>query len=177
MREFFTMVTYHEHIVKRKKKKADYVICLISPAAAFLAAYLLSGLVIAFLPILSILITPIWVACIWLFYKLITDTNQEYEYLLTDCDLDVDKIINKKRRVKIISTYRKEIIAMAPLGSPNLPSGWENLPKVEVCSDINDEGVYVLIVSQDTQKAVYFQPTEKMIDTMVMRNPRKVFKD
>ena len=66
---------------------------------------------------------------------------------------------------------------MAPMGSSNLPDGWDKLPKIEVCSSLDDEGVYVLVVQQDTQKAVYFQPTEKMIDTMVMRNPRKVFKD
>lgn len=171
------MVTYHEYIVKRKKKPLDYLICFGSPFAALIVAYLLGGIIMTFLPILAFLVTPVWAACIWLCYKFITGTNQEYEYLLTDCDLDVDKIINKNRRKRIISTYRKEIVAMAPIGSSNLPSGWENLPKVEVCSDIKDEGVYVLIVSQDTQKAIYFQPTEKMIDTMVMRNPRKVFKD
>ena len=170
------MVTYHEYIVKKKKKPLDVALCIISPIAALAAAYVLTGILFA-IPMLTFLVPAAWAGLVWLVVRFIGSRNVEFEYLLTDCDLDVDKIINKNRRKRIISTYRKEIIAMAPVGSPNLPHDINEMEKVEVCSSMEDEGVYALVVMQDKKKVVYFQPTETMIETMVMRNPRKVFRD
>jgi len=169
------MVTYNEYIVKRKKTLIDYLICILSPVIALALAYFSTGILLA-IPAFSFLVPAAWLGFIWLSVKAIGSRNVEFEYLLTDCDLDVDKIINKSRRKRIISTYRKEIIVMAPKGSTNLPSDWESLTKIDVTSSPDEDDVYVLIVQQDTRKAVIFQPTQKMIDTMIMRNPRKVFK-
>lgn len=170
------MVTYHEYIVKRKKTPKDYLVCVGTPLIGLIVAYILTG-VLFMIPAVSFLVPAMWAGVIWLSVRLIGSRNIEFEYLLTDCDLDVDKIINKNRRKRVISTYRKEIIAMAPKGSDKLPSNWESLTKIDATSSPDDEGVFVLVVQQDVQKAVLFQPTEKMIETMVMRNPRKVFKD
>jgi len=170
------MVTYHEYIVKKRKKPIDIALCILIPIAAIVVAYILTGILFA-IPMLTFLVPASWVGLGWLAVRFIGSRNVEFEYLLTDCDLDVDKIINKNRRKRIISTYRKEIIAMAPVGSSNLPSDINEMEKVEVCSAMEDEGVYPLVVQQDKKKVVYFQPTETMIETMVMRNPRKVFRD
>ena len=67
---------------------------------------------------------------------------------------------------------------MAPVGSSNLPENWESLPKVDASVYPEHPDTYVLVYVQDsTHKALYFCPTEEMIEVMTIRNPRKVFKD
>ena len=172
------MVTYHEHILKKKKTGKDIAICLITPFAFAFLAYVLILLISAFIPFLSVLIPAVLAGSIYFSYKVISSRNIEFEYLLVDSDIDVDKIVNKTRRKRIASVYRKEIIAMAPFGSSNLPENWQTLPKTDATSSPDASGTYVLIYTQDgVQKALYFCPTEKMLEVMTIRNPRKVFND
>ncbi len=176
--DFFIMVTYHEHIIKRAKKPADYVICALTPVSCLILAYLLTIVFGALIPFLSFLIPAAWVGAGYFAFKIITGRNIEFEYLLTDSDLDIDKIISKSRRKHIISVYRKEIEVIAPNGSSNLPSGWEQYKVIDASSHPDATDAYVLIAQQEAEKiAVIFCPTEKMLETLTMRNPRKVFND
>jgi len=172
------MVTYHEHILKRAKKPIDFALCIIAPIVGVIVAYLVSFIFLFILPIMSFVIPAVWALCIYLSFKFVMSRNVEFEYLLTDSDLDIDKIINKSRRKRMISVYRKEIIVMAPVGSKNLPGDWETYTKIDASSSPNAPDAYVLIVQQDSgKKAIIFCPTETMLETMTMRNPRKVFND
>ena len=171
------MVTYHEHILKKKKSAKDLVFCLITPFVVGILACILMVVFLA-VQILSVFVPAIFIGGIYLSYKLISSRNVEFEYLLVDSDLDIDKIINKTRRKRIASIYRKEIIALAPIGSSNLPENWETLPKTDASVYPEHPDTYVLVYIQDgVQKALYFCPTEEMLEIMTIRNPRKVFKD
>lgn len=172
------MVTYHEHILKKGKTGKDLAICLVSPFVLAFCAYAFSFLFIYVIPFFSFLIPALWVGAVYFSFKVISSRNIEFEYLLTDSDLDIDKIINKSRRRRIISIYRKEIIAMAPVTSTNLPENWQKSEIIDASSSVTSPDTYVLIVQQEgVQKAIYFCPTEAMLETMIARNPRKVFKD
>ncbi len=172
------MVTYHEHILKKKKTGKDFAFCLAIPFVMAFAALILSFIVLAVIPFLSMLFPLVVVGSIYLAYKIIANRNVEFEYLLVDSDLDIDKIMNKTKRKRIVSVYRKEIIAMAPAGSSNLPDNWQNLDKIDASSSMDSPDTFVLVFTQDgIQKALYFCPTENMIETMIIRNPRKVFRD
>lgn len=171
------MVTYHEHILKKKKSAKDLVFCLITPFVVAILAFILM-LVCLSTQVLSVFVPAIFIGGIYLSYKLISSKNVEFEYLLVDSDLDIDKIINKTRRKRIASIYRKEIIALAPMGSSNLPENWETLPKTDASVYPEHPDTYVLVYNHDgIQKVLYFCPTEKMLEVMTIRNPRKVFKD
>ena len=172
------MFTYHEHILKKKKTPKDLVISFAAPFVIAFLAYILIVVFLAVIPFLSMLVPAVFVGFIYFSYKVIASRNVELEYLLVDSDLDIDKIVNKTRRKRIASVYRREIIAMAPVGSSNLPENWQTLPKTDASARIDDPDNYVLIYSQNgEQKALYFCPTEEMIEVMTIRNPRKVFKD
>ncbi len=172
------MVTYHEHIVKRTKTGKDFAISVISPFVFAFCAYALSFVFAALLPFFSFLIPAAWVGAVYASYKTVAGRNVEFEYLLVDSDLDIDRITNKTRRKRVVSVYRKEIIAMAPVGSKNLPEDWQSLDVINAASHMNAEDAYVLVVQHEgIKKAIIFCPTEKMIETISVRNPRKVFND
>ncbi len=170
------MVTYHEYILKKKKTVLDFALYLVIPVVCAILAYVLSMVFLGVLTFLGFLVPAVVVGACYLAYKLMMLTNIEYEYLLTDSDLDIDKIINKTKRKHMVSVYRKDIISMAPLGSKNLPEGTENLPKIDATPYKDCPGTFVLVAVVDgEQKAIYFCPTQIMIETMEKRNPRKVF--
>lgn len=171
------MVTYHEHILKKRKSVKDLIFCLVTPFVVAILAFILM-LVCLSTQVLSMFVPATFIGGIYLSYKLISSKNIEFEYLLVDSDLDIDKIINKKKRKRVASVYRKEIIAMAPVGSSNLPENWQTLESYDASPYIEHPDTYVLVYNHDgIQKVLYFCPTEKMLEVMTMRNPRKVFKD
>lgn len=170
------MVTYHEHILKRHKNGKDLIICLIAPFACAVGAYSLTFLFAVVIPFFSILIPAVWAGGIYLSVRVVMSRNIEFEYLLTGSDLDIDKIMNKSRRRRIISVYGKEIVAIAPPSSQNLPDNWKTSQIIDASSYPDAPDVYVMVVQQDgVQKAIYFCPTEAMLETLAARNPRKVF--
>ena len=172
------MVTYKEHIVKRKKSGKDILIYIFSPFLCMIAAYIVTFVILNFLPFLSFLTLLVWAFAVYALARIVLDRNIEFEYLLVDSDLDIDKIHNKSRRKRMISLYRKEIIAIAPFGSANLPHGWSNMEKVDASVSPDSDDTYVIVVKQsDKERAVLFCPTEEMLEIMDRRNPGKVFKD
>ena len=142
------MVTYHEHILRKKKSAKDLIFCLVTPFVVAILAFILM-LVLFAIPILTTLVPAVFIGGIYLSYKLISSKNIEFEYLLVDSDLDIDKIINKKRRKRIASVYRKQIIALAPMGSSNLPENWETLPKTDASVYPEHPDTYVLVYVHD----------------------------
>ena len=172
------MVTYKEHIVKKKKTKKDVLIYILTPIACILLAYFIPSILINLIPFLSFLIPLVWVGAIYGAVMIIAGRNVEFEYLLVDSDLDIDRISNKSRRKRLISLYRKEIIAVAPIGSSNLPHNWKQMEKIDACESPEAPDTYVVAVRQsDKERAVLFSPTEEMLEIMDRRNPGKVFRD
>lgn len=54
-------------------------------------------------------------ACCWGAYQLIRNLNFEYEYSFTNGELDVDKIIGRRKRERLLSIKVRSISLMAPM--------------------------------------------------------------
>jgi len=169
------MDTYCEYILKKKKNTRDYIISVLTVFLALILMHLLTTVIILALNFITFLLPFIWFGIIWGAIRIITGRNLEYDYLLVGGDLDVDKVINKSRRARVISVRRREIEIMAPEGSDKLDPAWKDLPKVDVTSGYNPEAVYVLIINSGERKAVMFEPTEKMKEQLRLKLPGKVF--
>lgn len=170
------MDSYCEYILKRKRTSKDTLISIGIVLAALLIINVVIPIISGLLGFLGFLMPLLIVGVIWGAYKLIVGRNIEYEYLLTGSDIDIDKIINRNGRKRVISVTREEIEVMAPIRSHHLP-GLDAIDKVDVTSGDPEGKVYVLIANKDTRKAIYFEPNEKIITGLKDRNPRKVFVD
>ena len=96
-----TMDIFIEYMVKKRKKAADY---LSAAALAVLGVIVILAVFIALMTLVPQLssIALLAVAGIgWLDYRLITSFNVEYEYSLVNSEMDVDKIINVRKRKRM----------------------------------------------------------------------------
>lgn len=165
------MDIFCEHMVRHKKNSKDYLIMgLIVICAIFVstAAFVLLFPILMGLEIFAML--AIWYGA----YVLIGRTNIEYEYILTNGVLDIDKIMSKKARKRVISIDFKNIETCAPA---NGEKGSKN-PSVKVLDltgDINAKNVYYVDFSKDAvMYRVFFQPNANILENLKTANPRNV---
>lgn len=163
MSEFYT-----EQLVKRqtpaiyKAAKAG----LIAVTAVVGAAGLL------LIPLLLIPAALLAALDYWLFMR----WDLEFEYLLINTDLDVDKIMSRNKRKKYQSFDLHKLEVMAPLRSHALDSyNQKQLKTIDISSGTGGQEVYVMILSQDQEMVkVIFEPNQQIRNGIKLIAPRKV---
>lgn len=154
---------FNEWIVKRKRSLPDIVTIFITLLAAVFIINLLlvfSKYILAFLPIAIALV-------IYLAYRLISNSNIEYEYIVTNGSLDVDKIIARKSRKKVLSVNAKDFEYFAPM-TEEYASVFDDksiTKRIDVSSNRYSERTYFAIFYNHGEKVcLIFEPTDKMIE-------------
>lgn len=159
---------YAEAGVKREKSAGSIifrVFTILLAIVAFLYSYISTIMLIV--AILSI------VLAIFTFSR----TNVEYEYIFCDGQLDFDKIMgNAKRKTKLRIQF-EQVEVLAPVGSTAL-DGYKNvsMPVKDFSSKKKDAKLYVIILREGERKTkILFEPNENMINSIKIKNHRKVF--
>ena len=163
---------FSEYIVKRRKTVVDYLII----AGFYFAAFLLS--IIFFLTsqwtlgLWTLLVAASWFGAFWLSKS----RYIEFEYALTNNELDIDKILAKSRRKRLITVNFKQIDICAKTDDINFANEFKNAPeKVYDCTGMSENDTYFVDFNTSDQKTrVIFQPTDKMKENMRLINPRAV---
>lgn len=147
---------YAEQLIGKLPDRADYL------KRGLIAAGEL--LVLAVLALLSlwagyaILLFTLTAAAgsLWLAKYLWDGTNTEYEYIVTNDDLDVDKITGKRKRRRMITVNLKTVTELAPcLNETDVPAD-----VTVVAHDGTGEDLWYLLAR-----------TEKYGDLMILFNP------
>lgn len=103
------MDLFCEQLVKYKKNTMDKISTICMYMATFVLAFLVFFLLLGIIgPILTIALTAL---VIYLGYKLVSGSNKEFEYIVTNTDLDIDKIIAGRKRKRIVTTNIKNFTA------------------------------------------------------------------
>ena len=153
------MDTFFEQLVAIKKSGKDIALFIL---IWFIAIILSLALLIFRIPFLS-LFSPILV-CGILFcaYRLSALLNVEYEYIVTNGILDVDKIINKSSRKRYLSFD----LAKASRIEKYNPMLLANVDKksVTIACTPNAENTYLIVADKESGGANYLviTPDEKM---------------
>lgn len=160
------MDVFCEYIVKVKKNPLEMALSVLG----VIVGVILLGLSMPFLfSAISSIVLLIDAAAIYGVYILITHFNVEYEYILTNGDLDVDKIVAKRKRKRMLSFSTKEFEIVAPYKSG------QNYANVLDLGTRNYENAYYAVFSKDGQrKTLIFNPPQKMIEAMKTYSPRTV---
>lgn len=182
---------YLEYMVKKKKtgKQTALVafICVLGVILSFLLFTLTFivgvsmqqagtgiGQMVSFVGLL--LIAAVWYGA----YLLITMQNIEYEYILTNSELDIDKIMSKKGRKPIVSLDFKDIAICAAVDDNEHNSDYKNIKADKVYDAVGDAsrgGIYFAdrLGEKGERVRVLFQPTNKMLTSAKRYNPRNIF--
>ncbi len=167
------MDTFIEYIVKKKKTAKDYLITagIVLALLVFAALCLLLNRMFFGIPFILLVFAG------WGAYTLITASNVEFEYILTNTELDIDKIIARRARKRAVTVNFKEIEVCAGTDNPNFRHILErNVSRTEkLYGDINSGNVYFVDFSRDGEKIrVLFEPNEKILNEIKKINPRCV---
>jgi len=167
------MDTFMEKIVRKKKDIKDHLIT---------AAVIIGALVLMFI-VININLAGINMLIIiglgYGAYLIISSRNIEYEYAVTNGDLDIDKIIAQRKRKRIFSANCKDFEIVARVKSQHYTPQYRNFKNKIDCSGYigNDDVYFIVLQYNNEQTIVYFEPSEKMLQNFRTFIPRKVFTD
>lgn len=163
------MDAFCEHLVKRKKSFSDKL-----KIAAIIAAGVLFTVValIIIFPIISRLFSslaplvfPLIIIAWYLVFSFTKAYSVEFEYAITNGEIDVDKIINQSKRAKVLSNRLRNFEIIAPVLSDKYTADFKNMRSFDCSSNSGNSATYFAVYSDDDgKKCLLFDPTDKMLD-------------
>lgn len=150
------MDSFFEQIVKKKKGFKEWLV---------IAAVILGALVLLFLS-LAYLGSFIIIAAVGIIYGawwLATTQNIEYEYCVTNGDIDVDVIVARRKRARLVSVAGRKVRALAPY-DPQKPLG-KFQRTVMVAPSLNEEGLWYFTYhsKKNGDTLVIFMPDDRVL--------------
>ncbi len=102
----------------------------------------------------------------------------EFEYALTNNELDIDKIMGRSRRKRIITIDFKTVDLCACIDDDNYRSEYNNTASIKKtinATGISENDIYFVDFQDENGKTrVLFQPTDKMKDGMKKINQKTI---
>ncbi len=164
------MDIFCEFIVKKKFSFLD----ILKLVGLVVAAIILACVFLLFLG--SGLGMILAVGVIYFAYILSKGVFIEFEYALTNNELDIDKILARSRRKRVITIDFKNIEICANINDEKYSNEYKSTASITKTLDVTgicDNDVYFVDFAGEKGKTrVLFQPTDKMKDAMKLINPR-----
>ncbi len=155
MMDYFT-----EYIVKRKKDAKD--ILIITGTILATIALFIFGIAYLFIPLIGQFVLLLLAGIIWLAYILITNRNIEFEYIVTNGELDVDRITARRKRKRLLSVSAKEIELIAPIDDHSGDTV-TNVIDASNNSKKDTATCYLIATKNGVRTKLIFNPSEKML--------------
>lgn len=164
------MDLFIEKIVKRRKSAADIGLIIL----IVLAAAVVSFFIFALIPEFSLIFIA---GIIYLAYFLITKKNIEYEYAVTNGDIDIDMIIDQKKRKRVFSGNCKDFEQVARVKSDKYTKEIRECKNVKDYTSRNENAeVWFIYLNKDKPTVILFEPNSQMIDSLFTFAPRVVYR-
>ena len=163
---------YQEILVKRQKTAKDTllrglvigVIAVLIAGGIFLfnPIFLIAGMILGFLA----------------YYFILPNFDLEYEYLYVGGDIDIDKIMAKRKRKRVASYSKDNLEVMAPTGSDHLSDYLKDKKVKDYTSADPQAKTWTLVYGgEQGSEAVCLELTNEIAQDMRRFAPRKVFFD
>ena len=165
---------FNEYMIKRKKSAALKLLSVLIYFAATILALLSLVLLLRYSGI-GLLVA---VAFYYFAHKISSQMNKEFEYIRTEDIVDIDVIMNKTKRKRLISFSVKnaEIIASVNNTSYNTKLKESFSKVIDATSGRRDANVYFAIIS-DKNTLVKFEPPYSILTNLQVYAPSKVIID
>ncbi len=164
----YDMDTFFEQIIAIKKTgKAIAAI-----AGIWLLAFILCFLLFMFISYLAAFAFLLIAGVLFGAYKLSTRFNIEYEYIVTNGTMDIDKIISKSSRKRVLSFELQTVSRIEKFNPSQLNS--VNPKEVLVACNADDPDAYLMVSSPEGKGTTYlvFAPDERVRGAIVKFVPK-----
>ena len=162
------MDTFFEQIIKINKTGKS----LAGVLGIWFLALVLSFAVFLFSGYLGAFFVLIIAGIIYGAFKLSSLFNIEYEYIITNGSMDVDKIVNKSSRKRVLSFELPNVTRLEKY-NPNILNNINTKEVVFACNQ-NDDNAYLMVAEKDGGKASYliFSPNDKIKSAIIKFVPK-----
>lgn len=159
------MDTFFEQLIKIKRTSKTWF----AYVGIAIAAVLVLATTYLFLPLFFIVITALVLFGV---YKLYSMLYVEYEYIITNSTMDIDKIIAKSSRKRIIS-FELTSVAGIRKYSENIS---EDIKKSMILTCNRDDEAYLITLSPEGKgdKYLVIAPDDRMIGAMKKFLPKYI---
>ncbi len=145
-----------------------YMVCVVLQQAG-------TGLAEIIITVGLLLIAGVWYGL----YLIIGSQNIEYEYILTNSEMDIDKIMSKRGRKSVVSFDFKEVIVCANVNDNDHNHDYINITPDKALNAVGDktaDNIYFAdFTDENGRTRVLFQPTSKLINSAKRFNMRNIF--
>ncbi len=162
------MDTFFEQIISIKKNGKS-IACLIG---LWLAALLLCFILFLFSGYIGSFFILLIAGILYGTFKLSGLLNIEYEYIITNGTMDIDKITNKSKRKRILS-FELSGVSRLEKYTPNCLNNI-NVKDVVFACDTTDSNAYLMVSEKQGGKTAYlvFSPNEKIKSAIIKFVPK-----
>lgn len=167
------MDLFMEHIVKHKRQTKDYIIIALSVLLGLVL--LLFSPIILTIQVLASLWLLVVAGIVFLVYYLVKRTDIEFEYILTNKELDIDRITAKSRRKRIFTIDFSTIDICAPVSTHKSEFARQVYKTID-CTGMGVEEVYFVDITSETGTTrILIEPPKEFIESVYKFNPSKIF--
>lgn len=157
--------TFMEYMVKKDATVASQL----KKCGILLAGLLLAGAGVMMLgsQYLNMLGAALIVCTGWVVYLLLRLQNVEYEYIVTNGEMDVDKIEGKSKRKRLVTIELSSVTEFAPI-DPERPAQVGNRVKIFAARNMKSKETYAAFLTHKElgECVLYFTPNEEICELM-----------
>lgn len=155
---------FREQMVKKSKTARDRIVKIFIIINAIIIFILYINFV-PFFPFLGTIIPFVFVMLVWGGRQLIISRNKEFEYAITNNELDIDVIIHKSRRRKAFVGYIRDFDGFRPYGSSEFEHTFSQAQIThDYSSGLADAPRHEFITNyQNKRTHIIFEPNEEML--------------
>ena len=163
------MDIFKEQLLKIKRSPAEY---------ALMAVIVIVALVISVMLFLFSGQYPIFILFIVaVFYgsaKLLGMFSIEYEYIVTNSTVDIDKIISKSSRKRLVSFECKDIVRCEKVSTNAVIEADDRF----ICCNKDDSNAYWLLVKSNNKRVLLMvAPNEAIIEAIKSGTPKNIARE
>ena len=165
---------FKEYLIKQKKSPKDVCMQVGLIAGAIILAIIMIVLRLRFIGPLAIVIVVFGAG------YLFTKFNREYEYILTNNELDIDVIYNRSSRKRVMTINMRKIDIMASIKDERHMNEL-NRPGIKVINasdNTNESNTYAIITKSEKDGVckVLITLNDTLLDDLYRQAPTKIFK-
>lgn len=167
-------MAYREYMIKKQKDIGAKILTVL----LYLVAAVIS--IIAFFALMPIgfgsAVALIIAGAFYGAYRLSGNMKKEFEYIVTEDIIDVDVIINKSKRKRLISFNLESVKVLADVNNAQfkhcLSESFDSV--IDATSGRKDKKVYFAVVEKDSRVLVKMELTETIAQELYEISPSKI---